>query len=108
MSLFALVLVVVCASVVLGVCLLFVFHKDYDTGLVGAVGFGMVATAALIRVTGALEHPGTVTVGPIGLFVWVGLALALGRMAWKFLRRARRRDRTWYEEARKKFEANGC
>lgn len=107
MSLFALMLVVVCASVVLGVCLLFVFHKDYDTGLIGAIGFGMVATAALIRLTGALERPDTVTVGPIGLFVWIGLALALGRMAWKFLRRAKLRDCTWYKDGRKKFEANG-
>lgn len=107
MSALAVLLVVVCASIVLGVCVLFVFHPDYDTGLVGAIGLGMVAIAALIRVTGALQSPGMVAVGPIGIFVWIGLALALGRMAWKFLRRAKRRDRSWYDDGRRKLKQGG-
>ena len=97
MNAFLWVMIFASASAVLGCCLLLVFNRDYHAGLVGKIGLGLVALAALSRVGALLEQGAHAWVSPQGVLVWVGLALFLGRHVVRYCIRARRRGPSWYE-----------
>jgi hypothetical protein len=88
--------VFVAAALVLAVCALLVLHRDYHAGFVGNLGLGMLALAAATRLAGILEQGGEVRITPLGVLLWIGLALFLGRHAFKFLHRWRAGGPTWY------------
>ena len=78
--------------VIVIVSLLFVFHPDYESGLVGVIGLAMVSVAAVSRIDDLLDRAdtlGEVRVSPRALLAWVGVALFFGQLAWRFLRRTR-------------------
>lgn len=84
------------AIVALSCCVALVFHPDYDDGLFGRAGLVCIGVTAFARVmlvlTVGFPHP-----TPVGVLLWLGVALFLGRHTWCFLLRARRRDETWYK-----------
>lgn len=77
--------------VTLAVCLLFVFHPEYEAGVLGVFGLGVVAIVAMSRLDSMIEDPESVYLSPRSLMMWVGVALFLGQLAWRFLKRCRAR-----------------
>lgn len=93
------ILVFLAAAVVLAVCVLLVLHPSYHAGLVGNLGLAMVALAAASRCAAIAEHGREVYITPQGVVLWIGLALFLGRHAWKFLQRWALAGPSWYTRA---------
>lgn len=92
------VLVMAAAAITLALCLLLVFHPDYQTGPLGAVAMGMIGLSALGRVMQLMEHPDPLRISPIALFLWVGVALLMVSLTWKFCVRLRAKlTGRWYE-----------
>lgn len=85
--------------ITLAVCLTLVLHPQYRCGVLGTIGFGVLALAAGARATGILEH-GFREISQLGMLIWVGLAFLMLHLLLKFLRRLRcaRRDSTWYSD----------
>jgi hypothetical protein len=75
------------ALAVVAICLLFVLNPHYHAGLVGNLGLCLVALAAASRVGDLVEHGLEARVSPQGALLWIGLALFLGRQAWRFMSR---------------------
>lgn len=91
-------LVMLSASLTLALCLLLVFHPDYHTGPLGVVAMGMIGLAALGRTLQLMDHPDPLRISPIALFLWVGIALLMVSLAWKFLARLRiKNTERWYQ-----------
>jgi hypothetical protein len=84
------------AVLVLAVCMLLVLHPDYHAGLFGNTGLALIALAAVTRLAGILEYGSEVHITPLGVMLWIGLALFLGRHACHFLHRWATRGPTWY------------
>lgn len=82
-----LILTAMAAAIVLMVCLLFVFHRDFHAGATGNLGLGLVAVVAASRLLGMLEQGPAHVIPPQATLLWIGLALFLGRQACRFLRR---------------------
>lgn len=88
----ALLVLIACVVVFLA-ALLFVLHRDYHAGFIGTLGLGLIALAAFARahgIVGQWEEQGleAVRVTPPGVLLWIGLALFLGRQAYRFLTRS--------------------
>ena len=80
------------AVVALSCCLILIFHKDYEDGMLGRIGLVMIAFAAFARVTNvlfSLNHHGP---GALAVLGWVGIALFLGRLTYRFVQKTRRTD----------------
>jgi hypothetical protein len=79
----------VCAAsaLVVVVCLIFVLNPHYHAGLIGNVGMCLVALAAASRLGDLVEHGLEARISPQGALLWLGLALFLGRQAWRFMSR---------------------
>jgi hypothetical protein len=75
------------ALAVVAICLLFVLNPHYHAGLIGNVGMCLVALAAASRVGDLVEHGLEARISPQGALLWIGLALFLGRQAWRFMSR---------------------
>jgi hypothetical protein len=88
-------LVAVTSLLVFVSCVVLVFHKDYDSGVIGGTGLAMVAFAAFARFMHVVD--GVSTASPLSAMLWSGLALFMGRLVVRFLMRCERRDHTWYE-----------
>ncbi len=98
-ALFAL-LVASAAAVLLCCGVLLFYHREYHAGAIGTAGLGMVALAALSRLSHLIEHGLAAWVSAPSVLLWLGLALFLGRHVVKFAFRAARRDGTWYDGRR--------
>ena len=90
------IVVLLAAGIVLAVCALLVFHKDYEDGLFGRLGLGLIGLASLARVLGIIEADFGARFSNIALVLWAGLALFLTRHAWRALWR-KRRGENWRE-----------
>ena len=102
------IVVFIAAFVVLCACTVLVFHKDYASGFVGSIGLALIAVSATARLVILLENGiSPVRIPNIGVVLWIGLALFLGRLLWKFLNRARTRGPSWYEEISAKRRKEG-
>lgn len=95
-------LIVTClaAVVVMVACVVLATHQQYNTGIVGALGLGMMALAGAARVADAIQREGHIYVSPLAVLVWVGAALFLGRTAVRFLWRyyKRKGGPAWKDE----------
>lgn len=76
-------------------CLLFVFHSEYEVGVLGVIGLGTIAVVALSRLESMIDDPENVYLSPRAVLMWVGVALFFGQLAWRFLKRLRCRDGGW-------------
>ena len=76
----------VCASIVFAVCVVLVFHKDYEDGLIGRLALALIGIASLARIIGILESGFEVRLSPITITLWTGLAIFFGRHIYRFLR----------------------
>lgn len=95
----SLVVLIAALVVIVFVCIVFVFHPDYESGVVGTVGLAVLALAAASRaddVIGRLVDAGSLAdapaVPPRALIAWVGAALFFGQLAYRFLRRCWQSD----------------
>jgi hypothetical protein len=75
------------ALLVVAICLLFVLNSHYHAGLIGNVGLCLIALVGLSRVGDIVEHGLDARISPQGALLWIGLALFLGRQAWRFMSR---------------------
>lgn len=87
----AILVIGVAVLVVALVCLLLVLHPEYELGLFGVVGLGLLVIAALGKLDDYLS-PGEVYHSPRVLIMWVGLAFFFGQLAWRFLKRCKLRS----------------
>lgn len=74
---------------VAGAAFLFVFHRDYHAGVLGTSGLAFICIAAASRALSIAEAGFEARVTPQGVMLWIGLALFLGRQAYRFLARWR-------------------
>lgn len=82
------------------------WHKHYHSGLIGTVGLAMICIGSTARLSYMLdrcfqsEYLCEMTrVNPAILFLWVGLALFMGRLLHGFLQRVKCKDERsggWY------------
>ena len=79
------IIVLLTAAAVLAVCALLVFHKDYEDGLFGRLGLGLIGLASLARVLGIIEADYEAKFSNIAIVLWTGLALFLVRHAYRAL-----------------------
>src|SRR3954464_13751450 len=77
------------ALAVVAVCVLFVLNSHYHAGLLGNVGLCLIALVGASRAGDIVEHGLDARVTPQGALLWIGLALFLGRQAWRFMSRLR-------------------
>ena len=84
-----------CAAIVAVICTVLVFHKDYEDGLLGRLGLAVMAIASLARLSHLVEHEFSRNVSPIGVMLWLGLAIFLGRHLYRFLRWRRSGEGDW-------------
>lgn len=97
----------VAAIAVCGACVMLIFHHDYDDGLIGRIGLGLIALASLAVATLAIDrafHDMPLRIPQnVMTFLWCGLTLFFGRHVWRFLRRrsrAARGDGDWWQAAK--------
>lgn len=81
------VILLMAIGVVVFASLLFVFHPDYEVGVVGVVGLMLLALAGIARLEDLFDGLGEMRVGPRSLIMWSGVALFVGQLAFRFLRR---------------------
>lgn len=84
-----------CAALIFAVCLVLVFHKDYEDGLIGRLALALIGITSLARVIGILENDFDVRFSPIAIGLWIGLALFFGRHLYRFLRWKRIGEHDW-------------
>lgn len=90
-----LLLVVGCAMAVLVISLWFVIDPNMKTRIMGTLGLGILALAAMARIFAALhDKDGHATA--LSIFTWLGMALYFGFIARNFHNRSVRKDSTWY------------
>ena len=78
----------IAASIALIVCAVLIFHNDYEDGLFGRFGLALIGTACAVRVLGAIAAIETWTpihISPMGLMLYTGIAIFLGRHLYRFL-----------------------
>lgn len=75
--------------VTLAVCFLFVFHPEYEAGVLGSLGLTLIALVALSRLDAMIADPHGTYLAPRSLLMWVGVALFFGQLAWRFMKRMR-------------------
>lgn len=85
---------IIASLVVFLVCFVLAFNRDYHAGAIGTIGLAAVAVTAFSRCIELAEGAST---NPRGTLLWIGLALFLGRLTFKFLLRryGRRRIVNW-------------
>lgn len=84
-----------CAMVVAVICTTLVLHREYEDGLLGRLGLALMALAATARTLQLVESEFQRSVNPIGLVLWVGLALFLARHLYRFMRWRRSGEGDW-------------
>lgn len=82
-------LIFLAAVVVLGVSVLFVFHPKYEVGVLGVFGLGALAFASFTRIDSIMEDPADVYVSSRTVLMWLGIALFLAQLAFRFVKRCR-------------------
>ena len=83
------------AALVASCCVILIFNTHYDDGFFGRLGLCCIALVACSRVFSVLLNIGQTT-PPMGILLWLGLALFLIRHTARFLKRLKHRDHTWY------------
>lgn len=82
--------VLIASFVVFMACAVLVFHREYEDGLFGRLGLGLIALGAAGRFLGLLDlilsGEAEIRFSNIALFVWIGLAIFLARHLYRFLR----------------------
>lgn len=86
----------VAAVAVCAACVMLIFHHDYEDGLLGRIGLGMIALASFATALRSVDKwidgmPLDIPENTM-LFLWCGLTIFLCRHVWRFLRRSRAAD----------------
>ena len=84
-----------CAAIVLVICVALIFHCHYEDGLFGRIGLIVMALASFARIAQVVEADFEIEVSRVGLALWAGLALFLGRHFYRFWRWRRQGDHAW-------------
>jgi fructose-specific component phosphotransferase system IIB-like protein len=78
-------LLLLLTAVIVPVCVLLIFHPDYEDGFFGRIGLTLIGIAGFARLVSVFGDAHPVT--PIGMVLWLGVAIFLVRHCWRFLRR---------------------
>lgn len=84
-----------CAVLVAAVCVILVLHKDYEDGLVGRISLSFIGVAGVARAMQLIASEFDRAVSPIGVLLWIGLAIFFARHLYRFLRWRRSGDGDW-------------
>lgn len=74
--------------VVTAVCIILMLHPEYEDGLIGRLGLGFIALAAMARFLGAADaliHGEVLRLSPLAMTLWIGMTLFLGRHMYRFM-----------------------
>lgn len=77
------------AAIVFAVCVVLVFHPEYEDGVFGRLGLALLGIAAIARVLGIIGgwlDDASFRITEVGLILWIGLAIFLSRHLYRFLR----------------------
>lgn len=99
-------LFVALCSVAVGVIMMvLIFHRDYSDDIFQRIACSLIAISAFARtiqlvapdpnsIFNATMVPG---LSNVGVLLWVGLAMFFSSHCYRFLRRCKRKDDTWYD-----------
>ena len=93
-------LVFLSALVVMAVCIILVFHKQYEDGLIGRIALGFIAVCAFARIAGLLEGGIEAYVSAVGAVLWIALAAFFGRHLYRFMRWRLNGENEWRPTSR--------
>lgn len=94
------VLIFMSAVFVCGVCIVLVFHRDYEDGILGRLALSMISISSFSLAMGIIERGFSQHLNPIHTIVWFALALFFGRHLYRFLRWRRVGENDWREADR--------
>lgn len=89
------ILTLVCATIVALVAVTLILHQEYEDGLVGRLGLCGICLGAIVRGSEIAALGAAVAVPPVGVLIWISLAVFLSRHLYRFLRWHKRRDYDW-------------
>lgn len=84
-----------CATVVASIAIILILHHEYDDGLIGRVALSGLGLGAIVRVTEIISNGASMPVTPVGVLIWVALALFLGRHLRRFMKWKHSGDYDW-------------
>jgi hypothetical protein len=84
-----------CAAIVASVAIILILHHEYEDGLVGRIALSGLGLGAIVRVTEIISHGASLPVTPVGVLIWISLAMFLGRHLFRFMRWKHSGDYDW-------------
>jgi hypothetical protein len=92
---FSTVVAGLCAALVAAVSIILILHHEYEDGLIGRIALSGLGLGAIVRVTEIVSHGASLPVTPVGVLIWISLAMFLGRHLFRFIRWKHSGDYDW-------------
>lgn len=83
------------STIVSSICLVLVFHREYEDGLIGRIALATISIVSFCRAVQIWESDFDLELTPIANILWLALTVFFARHLYRFLRWHRCGDHEW-------------
>ena len=76
----------ICAALVAVITITLILHHEYEDGLVGRLALSGIGLGAIVRFMEILSNGASMPVTPVGVLIWISLALFFSRHLFRFMK----------------------